>query len=173
MAIKGKGYVKTSWSFEERPVSSSKLNLWDDNIEKGLELVHELLSLAWGGGDGVIRGAATDDLRVLAKTPEDLTVEVEPGKAFIDRSIYVLETATGTPSFTPPSVNPRIDLVQADLDMWAISVKEGVEDASPSAPSVDVDCIALAHIYCRAGMTSIKNTDDSVNGYVVDARQYV
>lgn len=69
MAIKGSSYTKTTWTFEERPVSSSKLNLWDDRIETALELAFWLLNLAWGGGSGVLRGATSGDLKVEAKTP--------------------------------------------------------------------------------------------------------
>lgn len=173
MAIKGKAYTKTSWSFEERPVASSKLNLWDDRIEAALEIAYYLLSLAWGGGSGVIRGAATDDLKVVALSPVSLAVEVKPGYAFISKFPFKLATATQTPTIPAPAANPRIDLIQARLDTWDISVKTGAESASPVAPSPDTDAIALARIYCRVGMTSIKNTDDATNGYIIDARNFL
>ena len=57
MAIRGKSFIKTSWAFQERPVASAKLNTWDDRIEAALELLMNLVSLAWGGGDGVLRNA--------------------------------------------------------------------------------------------------------------------
>ena len=34
MAMKGKGYQKTLWSYQERPVASGKLNAWDDISRK-------------------------------------------------------------------------------------------------------------------------------------------
>jgi hypothetical protein len=173
MAIKGKAYLKTSWAFEERPVASSKLNTWDDRIEAAFELVHFLLAQAWGGGNGVIRGATTDDLKTVPTSPASLVVEVKPGYAFVARMPYKLAAATQTPSITAPTSQPRIDLVQARLDTWDISVKTGTEAASPTAPSPDTNCIALARLHCRVGMTSIKSTDDSVNGYIVDARTFV
>ena len=93
MAIKGNGYLKTTWSFAERPVASAKLNTWDDRMEAALELIHFLLSQAWGGGDGVLRGAATDDLKAVATAPEGLSVMVQPGYAFISNFPYTLAIA--------------------------------------------------------------------------------
>jgi len=173
MAIKGNSYTKTTWAFQERPVASFKLNLWDDRIEGALELAWFLLNLAWGGGDGVLRGAAEHDLRVTAKSPAAMTVQVNPGYAFISNNPYRLQAAEDSPAIAPPSVNPRIDLVQARLDTWSAAVKTGAESASPAAPNPDADCIALAHIYLRPGMTCILDEDDGVNGYIIDARAFL
>jgi hypothetical protein len=63
--------------------------------------------------------------------------------------------------------------VQARLNTWGISVKTGTEAASPTPPSADADCIALGRLYLRPGMTSIKDTDDSVNGYIIDVRAFL
>lgn len=173
MAIKGKAYTKTSWTFAERPVASSKLNSWDDRIEAALELIHFLLSQAWGGGNGVIRNATADDLKVVAADVPGLSVRVKPGYAFIARFPYRLETETATPDVAPPAANPRIDLVQARLETWDISVVSGTEAASPVAPNPTNNAFALAHLYLRPGMTSIKNTDDATNGYIIDARAFL
>ena len=173
MAIKGNTYPKTTWSFEERPVASSKLNLWDDRIEAALELLCCLASQAWGGGNGVVRKASDDDLSVVAKNPPALTVEVKPGYAFIGKYPYKLATATTTTAVTPPTTHPRIDLVQARLATWDISIKTGTEAASPLPPNPDSDCIALAQLYLRVSMTCIKNTDDGTNGYITDARTFL
>ena len=173
MAIRGLGYTKTTWTFEERPVASSKLNTWDNRIELALELVYYLLSQAWGGGDGVIRKASTNDLRVEANVMPNLAVTVKPGYAFISRCPYKLETEAVTTTVTPPVVQPRIDLVQARLDSWDVSIVTGSEAASPSAPAPQANCIALAELHLRPGMTSIKNSDDGVNGYIADARTFV
>ncbi|HIJ74475.1 MAG TPA: hypothetical protein HPP83_10285 [Candidatus Hydrogenedentes bacterium] len=173
MAIKGNAYTKTTWAFEERPVASSKLNSWDDRIEAALELIHFLLSLAWGGGNGVVRGATAEDLEVAAKDPPSMRAEVGPGYAFIGNYPYKLAAATDTAEVTAPTTDPRIDLVQARLATWDVSVKTGTEAASPSPPDPDTDCIALAQLYLRPGMTCIKDTDDSTNGYIIDARTFL
>jgi hypothetical protein len=173
MAIKGNGYVKTTWAFEERPVTSAKLNTWDDNIEASLELLMFLLSHAWGGGNGVVRGAATNDLKVVAAAVPGLAVEVEPGYAFIANAPYKVATKTSSAAVTVPALNPRIDLVVAKLENWEVLIKPGVEAASPTAPAPDVETIALAELYLRPGMTVIKDTDDGANGYIVDTRTFL
>lgn len=173
MAIKGKGYIKTTWSFEERPVASSKLNGWDDNVESAFELLHNILALAWGGGDGVIRGATDGDLEVVANSPPDLSVTVRAGRAFISKFIYKLAEDTSAGPVPPPVSNPRIDLVQADLANWTVLIATGEESSNPTPPTPSADCIALAEIYLRVGMTCIKNADDSENGYIIDARTFL
>jgi hypothetical protein len=173
MAIKGRSYLKTSWAFEERPVASSKLNQWDDRIEAALELAYFLLNQAWGGSDGVIRKATADDLQVRAKAIPAMSVDVRPGYAFISNLPYVLGSTLETAAVSAPVTNPRIDLVQARLADWDVSVLTGTEAASPVAPPAEPDAIALAELYLRPGMMSIKDTDDSSNGYIIDARQFI
>lgn len=173
MAIKGRSYLKTSWAFEERPVASSKLNTWDDRIESALELAYFLLNQAWGGSDGVIRKASTDDLKVSAKATPGMSVEVAPGYAFVSSSPYHLAALLETAVVAAPTTDPRIDLVQARLANWDVSVVTGTESATPVAPLPDVDSIALGELYLRPGMTVIKDTDDSTNGYIIDARQFI
>lgn len=172
MAFKGPAFVKTTWSFEERPVASSKLNTWDDRIEAALELVFFYLCQGWRG-DGVMRGVTAGDLKVTAKATPGLAVRVAPGYALIKHFPFKLALETETVDVVAPAVHQRIDLVQAQLDTWSISVKPGTEAATPTAPNPDVDCIALAHLHLRPGMTSIKNADDAVNGYIADKRSFV
>lgn len=173
MAIKGLGYTKTSWAFEERPVSSSKLNSWDDRIETALELLHDLVSLAWGGGDGVLRGVTSDDLKVVSLATPGLSVIVKTGYAFISRFPFKLAADLQSAAVVPPTSNPRIDLVQARLETWDISVKTGTEAASPVALEPDSDCLSLGKLHLRPGMTCIKDADDSVNGYIADSRTFL
>ena len=172
MAIRGKSYIKTSWAFQERPVSSAKFNTWDDRIEAALELLMNLASLAWGGGDGVIRNATTGDLAVSATSPPTMAVSVAPGYAFIGRFPFRLDAAALVGGITVPAINPRIDLVQARLDSWDVTLKPGSEAASPVPPDPDGDCLALAELYLRPGMTAVLDSDDGVNGYITDVRTY-
>lgn len=173
MAIKGQSYSKTLWAFEERPVSSAKLNQWDDRIESALEAAFLLLNHAWGGGDGVLRGLPGGELAVAATGPPGLRASTGTGYAFIDGHLYRLKTTTQTPEIAPPATHGRIDLVQANLSTWSISVKAGVEAASPVAPAADDGAISLARLVLRPGMSSIKDTDDGVNGYIVDVRSFL
>ena len=173
MSIKGTSYLKTTWEFEERPVASSKLNQWDDRIESALELAYFLLSRSWGGGDGVVRGATDDDLEVRSLEIPDMNVEVAPGYAFIDGHPYKLSVTLESGAIVKPTTDDRIDLVAADLESGGITVVTGSEAASPNAPSVPSDHIALAEIYLRPGMSIIKDVDDATNGFITDRRVFV
>lgn len=173
MAIKGKSYIKTTWAFEERPVASSKLNSWDDRIEGALELAYRLLSLAWGGGDGVLRGATTDDLKVVESAPPSLSVMVQAGFAIISNFPYKIDAATQTADVVAPTVDPRIDLVVARLNTWDVLIKTGTESATPVAPVADADTIPLAELFLRPGMTTLLDIDDSTNGFITDVRLFL
>lgn len=173
MAIKGLAYTKTSWNFQERPVASAKLNTWDDRMEAALELLCLLLHKAWGGGDGVIRTPDAAGLRIAALATPGLAVQAQPGLALISGYPYRLAAALTMAPVPVPVSFPRLDLIQANLSSWSVSRKEGIEAGSPVAPSVDADCIALARLYLRPSMTSIKNTDDSTNGYIIDYRSFL
>lgn len=173
MAIKGNGYTKTGWSFQERPVASSKLNQWDDRIESALELAFFLLNQAWGGGSGVVRGATGQDLKVTATSPASMAVEVKPGYAFISRMPYRVGVSGDLYVSVAPALYPRIDLIQAKLDGWQLTLKHGLESPTPSTPAVDTDCIALAKLYLRPGLTCVQDADDGTNGYIIDMRTFL
>ena len=173
MAIRGKSFIKTSWAFQERPVASAKPNTWDDRIEAALELLMNLVSLAWGGGDGVLRNAADGDLGVSATSPPALGVRVAPGYAFIERFPFHLEAPAVLGGIVPPVNYPRVDLVQARLDSWDVTLKPGNEAVAPSPPEPDDACLALALLHLRPGMTAVFNADDGLNGYISDVRTYV
>ena len=171
--MKGKAYLKTAWGYKERPVASAKLNTWDDRIESALALAFRMLSFAWGGGNGVLRGAAEHDLAVKATMPPGMSVLVHPGYGFIAGAPYWLDGALETAEVLAPVSQPRIDLVQARLDTWDVSVVAGTESATPDAPDADDDCIALARLYLRPGMTVIQDTEDPVDGYIIDERTFL
>ncbi len=172
MAIRGLAYLKTAWSFEERPVSSSKLNTWDDRIESALELAFRLLHQLYGNAGGVLR-LASADLKAQALATPKMSVQVQPGDALIGGYPFRLLAATETVDVAKPLAHNRIDLVQASLAAWSVTIKTGTEATVPVAPGADADCIALAGLYLRPAMSSIKNSDDGVNGYIIDLRAFV
>lgn len=111
-------------------------------------------------------------LKVQAQSSPNLTVKVGKGTCIVDgeHTGLAAELASLT-GFAAPSANPRIDIVQVSTT-GVITRKAGTESASPSAPAVDSGNLLLATIYNRVGQTSIKNTDDTTNGYITDARVY-
>ena len=169
MSEKGKAYLRTRWEYGERPVTAAKMNGWDDHIAYALELAYRLINEAFGGGDGVLEHAL-DGLQVVALTPPALAVTVLPGYAFISGMPFAMKEAVELLPIVAPSADPRIDLVQARLSDWTYIIKEGEEDATPTPPESDEDCLPLARLHLRVGMASIKNSDDGVNGYIEDAR---
>ena len=105
-----------------------------------------------------------------------LTIDVYGGRFFIagvytefslDGNLDVTTTASGT--FTAPITNPKIDLLYYDVSSAALGITAGSEGSSPSAPSIPnpKTQIPIVLIYHRVGSTSIKNTDDSTNSYIM------
>jgi len=157
-----------------REPSALPPSLDDLGTESALELVYMLLSLAWGGGSGVIRGATDHDLKVVPMYPAaGMGVRVMPGYAFISKFPFKLADVVLMPAIPAPAKQPRLDLVQVRLADWSISVKQGTEADHPMVPEVDKDCLALARIYLRPSMICIKDSDDSINGYIIDVRSFL
>ncbi|MCK5863366.1 MAG: hypothetical protein KAH38_12830, partial [Candidatus Hydrogenedentes bacterium] len=121
------------------------------------------------GGDGVLQNTL-DALQVAARTPPGMTVNVLTGIAFISNMPLALYQNVELLPITAPTTHPRIDLVQAGLSDWSFTIREGEEAAVPIPPEPDEDSLPLARIHLRPGMTSIKNSDDGINGYIEDTR---
>ena len=86
---------------------------------------------------------------------------------------FRLEAPASQGGIAAPAAYPRIELVQARLDTWDVTIKPGAESASPSPLSPVTSCFALAELYLRPGMTGVLDADDGVNGYIRDVRTYV
>jgi len=105
-----------------------------------------------------------DLLAVSQQDTPDLTIQVSSGNVWFGSSL--VEFAGGnSPSFTAPSSNPRIDVLSLNSAGTLIRTA-GSEAGSPVAPSVPVGNIPICQVYNRVGQTSIKDADDSTNGYV-------
>ncbi len=128
------------------------------------------LSLAHGGGDGIIRGDG-DEFAVTAQSPLSMSVDVGTGRGYIAYRWVRQALAVGTVEVSAPSGgNHRRDLVQFTLGV-GVNIKTGVEDPSPSLPTLDANSYNLAEIYCRDTMTTVKDSDDATNGYIIDNRE--
>ena len=107
---------------------------------------------------------ASSYLFAFEQSTPDLTLKVSPGQIYFGSTL--VEFAGGnSPSFTAPTTNPRIDILSIN-DSGTLVRTAGDEDASPSAPSVPAGEIPIAQVYNRVGQTSIKDEDDSSNGYI-------
>jgi len=162
------------FSYGEVPVASSKLNTWNGNIEASLNWAVRCVAILLGGraDDFVLNEDTGEELKVRAQSPPALSVQVKPGKAIVAQffaGLDATETLPATGSIPPPTSQPRYDRVYLDRQ-GALGIEQGSEWAPPSPPSTPVETVSLALLYLRPGMTSIKDTDDGSNGYVVDDR---
>lgn len=96
----------------------------------------------------------------------DMTIKVAPfNLAEIDK--HVNFAGGNSPTFTAPVTNPRIDILVYDIAAAALEVRAGSENVSPVAPALESGDIAVAKIYHRVGETSLKNSSDGTNGYIM------
>lgn len=94
----------------------------------------------------------------------DLTLAISPGKCFFKKTL--VDYAGGnTANFTAPSSDPRIDLLYL-TEAGVLTILTGTEAASPTAPSIPENTFPICYVYNRVGQTSVKETDDSTNGYI-------
>lgn len=102
---------------------------------------------------------------VQEQATPDMTLKVLPFKVAVNEKI--VDYAGGnTSAFTAPVTNPRIDLLVYDTAGSALAIRAGSEAASPSAPAPTSGDIILAEIYHKVGETSVKETNDTINGYI-------
>jgi hypothetical protein len=110
-----------------------------------------------------------DELRVKATATPGMTVHVLAGQATLNGyGLYKSATATSG-TITAPSANPRYDIVTLDIANTLL-IFSGIEAASPAVPATPANHLKLADIYHRVGSTSIQDTDDSTNSYIIDRR---
>jgi hypothetical protein len=130
------------------------------------------LSLAWGGGDGIIRYDG-DEGDVTAQDPPSMQVDVGTFRGYVSHRFSRQAASQETAEIDAPTGGAPGDLRRIDLVQWTlaagVNVKTGVDSATPTAPDADADSHVLAHVYCRNAMTCIKDTDDGTNGYIVQA----
>jgi hypothetical protein len=131
------------------------------------------ISIAWGGGNGVIRYGATPDDGLKVVPGGGLKVSVQSGACFVNNLMFRLASAFTSADFSVPAQFPRVDLIEANAATGVISIKQGTETEAPVAPAVDADCLLLVHVYCRAGMVSIDASDNGTNGYIIDHRVFI
>jgi len=123
-----------------------------------------------GAADGTIQDGG---LQVVATGSPGMTVQVTPGAAVVDGQTVALRATYTTAAFAAPTGgNKRIDVVRID-QYGAISVVTGTPGGSPTAPAVGTGYLKRAEIYLRTGSASIKNTDDTTNGYITITDNYL
>jgi hypothetical protein len=142
-------------------------------LQNRLAVIEQMMVILLGGSDGVTRISKTgEEFLVSEQDTPDMTVLVLSGAGLVSFQPIATYTDFTTPTITAPITNPRIDIIQID-QYGVITRKAGTEAGSPTAPTVDANNMKLAEIYLRVGATSIKNTDDTTNGYITDSRVFI
>ncbi len=168
------GVSSNLFVYGESPVTSTKLNRWDGNIDAGFWLVHRALRMLAGTDEApaVIGSESSQPLKVQAQTSPDMTVRVLPGilvgPAYL-AGLSIEETLPAGGTFNPPASYPRIDSIGL-LESGDWVIVEGTEAETPAAPSLPAGAVALADVYLRVGATAILDTDNSTQAYLIDRR---
>jgi hypothetical protein len=128
----------------------------------------------WNAGDEITSAKLNKSLAGLAASAQgspDMTLKVFEGVVRFGKS-EVRFTGGDSPAFTAPLSDNRIDLLVIN-SAGTLEIIQGTATASPTAPTYPATKFVIAEVYLRYGSTSIKNTDDSINGYLYrDARAY-
>lgn len=104
-----------------------------------------------------IVGRSGEAFYCRAQSTPDMTVQIYAGG--IQKNVTLTEKASqNTSSIPKPTTNPRIDRVVID-DAGVASVVTGTEAASPSAPAVPYNKIAIAQISLTTSHTEIVQSD--------------
>lgn len=128
----------------------------------------------WNAGDEITSAKLNKSLAglaVIAQAVPDMTLKVSEGVIRFGKS-EVKFLDGDSPTFTAPASNNRIDLLVINASC-GLEIIQGTSAVSPSVPAYPVTKFVIAEVYLRSGSTSIKNLDDSANGYIYkDARAY-
>lgn len=106
-----------------------------------------------------------DLLATSQQDTPDLTIQVSAGNVWFGGTLVEF-AGDDSPEFTAPAANPRIDVLSLS-SAGALVRTEGTEAGSPTMPAVPAGNIPICSVYNRVGQTSVKDADDSSNGYVL------
>lgn len=147
------------------------------NILDVLTYVNSLISGGIGNSSNIVSGLIFSTASNAGARPRALSSLVQqqssPGLTLLvqpfsisDQGFDVVYAGGNTASYTAPTVNPRIDLLVYNANSAALAYRTGTEAASPTKPTPSQFDIVIASIFHRVGETSIKDVDDSTNGYI-------
>jgi hypothetical protein len=114
-------------------------------------------------------------LRARAESTPSMTVAVgtDASVAYVNGLTPMNYAGASSPTLTAPSGNNRLSVLTIDRSN-TLAWTNGTEATSPSEPVFPYGKLPICTVFCRPGMSSIKNTDDSVNGYIyLDRRPFL
>ncbi len=92
--------------------------------------------------------------------PANMTVKLNAG-TLMDGTTLTEVASQSTGTINAPTTNPRIDRVVIDQSTGVVSVVNGTEVASPSAPAIPSGKIPIAQITLAVGQFKIRKNDIS------------
>jgi hypothetical protein len=114
-------------------------------------------------------------LRARAESTPSMTVAVgsDLSVAYVNGLKPMNYAGASSPTLSAPSGNNRLSVLTIDRSN-TLAWTDGTEATSPSEPVFPYGKLPICTVFCRPGMSSIKNTDDSVNGYIyLDRRPFL
>lgn len=149
------------------PASPVEGEFWFNNVTHTLNFFNGSNIIQLGGSAGVY-----NPLIVRAQSTPGMTLAVSSGQVRFSRTpVNYAGGSSGT--FTAPAnVNEkRIDLLGINAAGSLVIVQGSATVGVPTVPEYPITIYVLAEVYLRYGMTSIKDLDDTTNGYISrDAR---
>lgn len=89
----------------------------------------------------------------------DMTMRLDAGYIPAVGALPLEVAAQSTGTITPPSANPRRDIVYIDATDGSVGVSTGTEGANPVDPEIPANKIAVARINLFTSQTTITNAD--------------
>ncbi len=161
------------FTYKETPLTSSKLNRWNGNIEAAFEVIHHVCSRVFAQGNSALIGEHDKTvLKVIAAETPNMTVQINPGWAAFNHGFAGLKEAMQLPEggfFQPPQTNPRIDRIVLN-ENGHLQIIEGQESEEPQSPECPEASLSLATIFHRIGAIQILEFDDGEQSYIIDDR---
>lgn len=155
--------------------SAAALNAWFQDVAQSVVDLQDLLSAMFGAQAVAVVACGDYGLqagKVQPESPEAMQVEILPVRAIVDKVPFHIPDAQH-PTFTAPTLDPRIDVIAASASQRLFVVRTGAEAPTPVAPLVADDEVELARIHLVPGMTAIYAAATSGEGHIEDRRVWL
>lgn len=151
------------------PVNLDEGMLWYNETTHTLNFFNGNSTIQLGGAAG-----GYNPLKPSAQAEPNMTVAVASGNVrFGDTNLNF--AGGNSPSFTAPTTpgDNRIDLLCLDYNGTLSIIQGTATSGTPVVPDYPVGKFVVCEVFLRNGATSIKDTDDTTNGYIYnDARGF-
>jgi len=116
-------------------------------------------------------GIENNSFKVREQATPVMSVLLDGGSGVSDGYGLYEETTQTSGTITAPSTFDRIDVVV--MTQSGGKIIQGTEAADPERPHIPSGALYLADIYLRQGSTSIHDTDQGTDAYIIDRRSFI